>query len=180
MKSTATSPAIVAILFFLLIVCILALIWLPIKGIWWLYNSRVAAQKQVVAVGQQWMQEVGEAFAPIPAQEEAVAVVQAVTGQQEEVTVVEEIDMAVEAPIEEISAPTAVETLTTAQEDVPDLQQIINELRQLPRGATKRRQVWTAICKATQVSGGTKFRDSDPQSQATFLMHARSTAARDC
>src|SRR3569832_2105770 len=116
MKSTAASPAIVAILFLSFVVCILALIWLPIKGIGWLYNSRVAAQKQAVAAGQQWMHEVGEAFAPIPVEKEAVVVAQAVTVQ--EVSVVEdvEVNVAAEVPIEEASTPTTVEL---------DLQQVI-------------------------------------------------------
>ena len=168
MKSTATSPAIVAILFLSAIVCALALIWLPIKGIWWLYNSRTAAHKQAVVAGQQWMQQVEEAFAPNLSQEEAVAVTDPLIGE-EEVMVVAEID-AVETSSQEVFTPLTVENSSVIQE-VPSLQQVINELSMLPKQAAKRRKAWAAICRHTNVSGGSKLRDSDLESQATFLVN---------
>jgi hypothetical protein len=167
MKSTATSPAIVAILFLSAIVCVLALIWLPIKGIWWLYNSRTATRKQVVVAGQQWMQQVEEAFTPISEQEKAVAVTDPLVGE-EEVMVVAEID-AVEPSSQEVFTPLTVENSSVIQE-VPSLQQVINELSMLPKQAAKRRKVWAAICRHTNVSGGSKLRDSDLKSLATFLV----------
>jgi hypothetical protein len=164
-KSTVTSPAIVAILFLSAIVCVVALLWLPIKGIWWLYtNSRTAAHKQAVVVGQQWMQQVEEAFAPIP---EEVVAAEPITGA--ELTVVAEAD-AVEAPIQGVSMPDAAVEVSSATQEILSLQQaIIEELRQLP--TTKRRKAWTAICRHTNVSGGTKLRNHSLERQAKFLMN---------
>jgi hypothetical protein len=170
MKSTVnSSPAIVAILFLSAIVCVLALLWLPIKGLWWLlYTSNIATDKQVAVSGQQWMTEVKEALAPIPEQEEIVAISNNSSLIEEEGKSMAAETSAVEISVQDVSIPlTTVEEITT--QETSSLQQaIINELRQLPTG--KRRNAWGAICHHTKVSPkGKKFRNRSLESQAHFL-----------
>lgn len=155
-KSNLHTPAFVGILFICGIVCILALAWLPIKGALWLYQSKVAAQNQAAADGRQWMEQVKEAVMPIPVEE----VVTQPSPKNEERT---------EEPTG--TSTTVLDAVEKTEPTTPDLQKaIIAELRQLPNQTTKRRKAWAAICRATKVTGGTRVRDGNLETQADFLL----------